>query len=161
MNRGRRPRAATSAPPYPARTRTPRPAPLPLAAGSAARRYRLRAHPLAPVGHEATEQLPRHAPGPIKPSSLLLFLARARAALPATAVCRWRRRRSCCSLHTFCQQATLSFSLAPTRASTRTGWPSLACIAPESEPRRPCHHCLAAGHREGTPTPPAPPIDRR
>jgi hypothetical protein len=43
----------------------------PLAAGSTAHRHHRRAHPLAPVGHKATEQLPRHAPGPIKPSMLL------------------------------------------------------------------------------------------
>jgi hypothetical protein len=34
-----------------------------------------RANPLAPVGHTATEQPPRHTPGPIKPP-LLLFLMR-------------------------------------------------------------------------------------
>jgi hypothetical protein len=75
------------------------------------------------------------------------FSSCTRAALPPAAVRHWCRRRSCYSPHTFCQPATLSFSLAPTRASTHTGWPSLACIALETEPRRPRHHCLAAGHR--------------
>jgi hypothetical protein len=71
----------------------------------------------------------------------------ARTTLPPAAVRHWRRQRSCYSTRALCQPATPSCSLAPTRASTSTGWPSLACIAPESKPWRPCRHCLAAGHR--------------
>jgi hypothetical protein len=40
----------------------------PLAAGSAARRHRLRAHSLAPVGHDGEAELPLQVPGSIKPS---------------------------------------------------------------------------------------------
>jgi hypothetical protein len=75
------------------------------------------------------------------------FSSCARAALPPTVVRHWRRRRPCCSSHPPCQPTILSFSLAPTRASMRTGWPSIACITPVSEPRQPRHHCIAADHR--------------
>jgi hypothetical protein len=42
---------------------------------------------------------------------------------------------------------TLSSSLAHTWASNRAWWPSIADISPQPEPRRPCCHCLIAGHR--------------
>jgi hypothetical protein len=79
---------------------------------------------------------------------LLLFLAR-----PSSSATRRRPPlappTTLLLLSPLCQPTILSFSLAPTRASTRTGWPSIACIAPESEPRRPRHHCIAAGHAGG------------
>jgi hypothetical protein len=73
------------------------------------------------------------------------FSSRVRAALSPAVVRHWRRRGPCCSSRPLCQPTILNFSLAPTRASTHTGWPSIACIVPS--PSR--------GGRATTTSPPA------